>query len=136
MENLDENLAVEALEKGYEEAKELLANTDKMDAFLQKAEKQLGSVPVAGSALAIVPTMISLVKSYVKKEYSELPIGSIIAVVSSLIYWLKKKDLIPDRIPIFGKVDDVAVIAICTKLVKNDIENYEKWRNENNKVEN
>ena len=44
-------------------------------------------VPGLGDTLAIVPTMISLVRSYTKKEYTEIPLGTIIAIVSALIYF-------------------------------------------------
>ena len=35
---------------------------------------------------------------------------------------------------LIGLVDDIAVIVACLKLVGSDIEEYEKWRKENNKL--
>lgn len=135
MENkFDEQKALEQLEKGYDEAEKLLKDEDKIERFLLRLEKKLKTIPVAGNKLAVVPIMASLVKNYVKKEYTDIPIGTIIAIVSSLIYFVSPIDFIPDSIPILGYFDDAAVVAACWKLVESDVEEYEKWRNENGKT--
>ncbi len=130
MEKFNEEKAQKELEKGYGKAKDLLKNEDKMDDLLQKLEKKLEVIPVAGNTLSMVPVMIALIKSYVKKEYKNIPLGSIIAVVSALIYWLSPADVIPDVIPGIGYVDDALVIAACIKLVGSDVEDYRKWRDQ------
>lgn len=135
MENkFDEQKALEQLEKGYDEAEKLLKDEDKIERFLLRLEKKLKTIPVAGNKLAVVPIMASLVKNYVKKEYTDIPIGTIIAIVSSLIYFVSPIDFIPDSIPVLGYFDDAAVVAACWKLVESDVEEYEKWHNENEKT--
>lgn len=57
--------------------------------------------------------MILLVRNYIKKEYTEIPLGSIIAIISALIYVISPADLIPDNIPGIGYLDDAAVVAVC-----------------------
>lgn len=130
----DEQKALEQLEKGYDEAEKLLKDEDKIERFLLRLEKKLKTIPVAGNKLAVVPIMASLVKNYVKKEYTDIPIGTIIAIVSALIYFVSPIDFIPDSIPVLGYFDDAAVVAACWKLVESDVEEYEKWRNENGKT--
>lgn len=117
--------------KRNEQARELLADEDKLEKFLIKLEKKLKVVPALGDTLAIIPTMISLVRSYSKKEYTEIPLGTIIAVVSALIYFLSPIDVIPDNIPGIGHLDDAAVIAACLKWVGDDMKEYEQWREKN-----
>lgn len=131
---IDEKRAKEELEKGYSEAEEMLADKDKLERFIQRLEKKLKSVPVVGDKLADIAIMVSLVKSYIKKEYTDIPIGSIIAILSALIYFVSPIDIVPDSIPILGYIDDAAVIAVCWKFVESDIEEYNKWREENNKI--
>lgn len=128
-----EKEAKKELEKGKKEAEKLLNEPEKLELFLQKLEKKLKVVPKLGETLAIVPSMISLIRSYVKKEYTDIPMGSIIAVISALIYFLSPIDIIPDSIPGFGHIDDVAVITACLKWVGDDIKEYEAWREKNNK---
>lgn len=129
MKEINEERAQKELEKGYENAAELLKNKDKMEEFLQNLEKKLEVIPVTGGTLSMIPTMISLIKSYIKKEYTNIPIGTIIAIISALAYFLSPVDFIPDALPGVGLVDDAAVIAVCLELVKSDLEDYKKWRN-------
>ena len=134
MNKFDEDIATKQLKKGYKNAEKLLEDNDKMEKFLQKLEKKLKVIPIAGDTLAIVPIMISLIKNYIKKEYTDIPLGSIIAIISALTYWLSPIDLIPDAIPVIGQLDDAGVIMACLKLVSSDVEDYQKWRKDNNKV--
>ena len=126
MKEINEERAQKELEKGYENAAELLKNKDKMEEFLQNLEKKLEVIPVTGGTLSMIPTMISLIKSYIKKEYTNIPIGTIIAIISALAYFLSPVDFIPDALPGVGLVDDATVIAVCLKLVKSDLEDYKK----------
>lgn len=134
MKEVDEAKAKEELEKGYEKAEKLLQDEDKLEETLQRLEKKLQKIPAAGDTLAMVPTMISMVRSYIKKEYTKMPIGTVVAVISALVYVLSPIDLIPDIIPGVGYIDDTAVVATCLLLVGSDIEEYQKWRTENKKM--
>ena len=76
----------------------------------------------------MIPVMISLVKNYVQGKYTTVPYGTILAVLSALIYFLAPIDIVPDFIPLAGYLDDMAVLGLCMNMVSIDIENYEKWR--------
>lgn len=130
----DEQRAQEELEKGYESAGKLLNDQDAIEKFLQRLEKKLKVIPLVGDKLANIPTMASLMRSFVKKEYIEIPLGSIIAITSALIYFVSPIDIVPDSIPFLGYIDDAAVIAVCWKLVESDVEEYVKWRKDNGMV--
>ena len=131
VDEIDEEKASEYFEKSSAEAEDILNNEDKMERFLQKLEQKLKTVPVAGNVLAYVPLMMSLVRSYVKKEYTEPPVTTMISIVVALIYFLSPIDLIPDTIPGVGYLDDAAVVSGCLALVRTDIEDYRVWRKEN-----
>ena len=115
--DIDDSRAQEALKSNYSKAEELLQDSSKMERFLQRLEKKLKKVPVVGKRLAEVPVMASLIRSYVKKEYTDIPIGTIIAIVRALIYFVSPIDLVPDSIPVIGYFDDVAVVGACWLLV-------------------
>lgn len=131
LEDIDEDKAQEFYEKSSAEAEDILKDEDKMERFLQKLEQKLKTVPVAGNALAYVPLMMSLIRSYVKKEYTEPPVTSMISIVVTLIYFLSPIDLIPDTIPGAGYIDDAVVVSGCLALVQTDLEDYRIWRKEN-----
>ena len=98
------------LEKGYKKAEKILNDEDKLENFLNRLEYKLKKVPVGGNVLSIVPVMISMLRSYFKKEYKDIPIGTLIALVSALIYCLAPADIIPDIIPDAQRINiEVAV---------------------------
>lgn len=132
--SLKDDLARKELERGYNKAEETLNDEDKMERFLQCLEKKLKTIPVAGDKLADVPIMASLVRSYWKKEYTDIPIGSIVAITSALIYFVSPVDFIPESIPVLGYFDDAAVVAACWSLVESDVIEYQRWREENGKL--
>ena len=125
--------ALKELEKGYEKAEIILQDEDKIERLLQRLEKKLQSIPKIGDKLSHIPVFASLIKSYVKKEYTEVPIGTIVAVISALGYFVSPVDLIPDVIPGVGHIDDAAVVGACLILVDSDIKEYIKWRDAHGK---
>lgn len=129
-----EEKAQEELEKGYDDARKTLQDQDELERFLQRLENKLQSIPGFGSTLAGLPILVSLLNSYVKKEYTNIPLGSIVAIVSALLYFLSPIDAIPDPLPVIGYIDDAAVIAFCLKLIESDLEEYKQWRKKNGRV--
>lgn len=121
------------INRNSKEAEELLKDPDKMERFLQRLEKKLTKVPVIGEKLSDVPIMISLIKSYIKKEYTDVPIGTIIGILAALIYFVSPIDLLPDSIPIIGYIDDLAVISFTLKMIHDDMDEYREWREKNGK---
>ena len=121
------------ISKNTKEAEELLKDEDRMERFLERLERKLEKVPVVGKQLSNIPMLVSLVRSYIRKDYRDVPQGSIIAIVSALIYFLSPIDLLPDSIPVLGYVDDAAVFAFVWKMVADDIEEYRKWQEANGK---
>lgn len=65
---------------------------------------------------------------------TDILIGTIIVIISALVYFLSPIDLVLDSIPVFGYFDEAAVVAACWSLVESDVAEYEKWRSDNNKV--
>ena len=128
----DEELRLE-IQKNEPKARALLNDRDKMDQFLQKLEKKLDNFPIAGMNLSDIPIMASMIKSYILKEYTDIPTSNIIVVLGSLIYFVSPLDLIPDGIPFVGYIDDAALIARVLNIVQSDLEKYKIWRVESGK---
>ena len=133
--HFDPQMAEDALRNGYDRAKRLLQDPDQLEKLLQQLEQKLKTIPVVGDKLAYVPVMISMVRSYICKEYTDVQLPTILAIVSTLIYILTPIDLIPDAIPVIGYLDDLAVIAACWALVGSDVEAYILWREEHGNVQ-
>jgi uncharacterized membrane protein YkvA (DUF1232 family) len=52
---------------------------------------------------------------------------SIVMIVGAVIYFLNPFDLIPDGVPVFGLIDDAAVIGSVAKANLTAISNFRKW---------
>ena len=123
--------AKEILENGVAEAQELLSDPAKIDELLANIKAQVANLPeTVTGALADVSTMISMVKSYVTKEYTEVSPKVVATVVAALLYLVKGKDLISDNIPILGLADDLAVVTAAMIINKPELEAFAAWQAE------
>jgi uncharacterized membrane protein YkvA (DUF1232 family) len=52
---------------------------------------------------------------------------SILMVVAAVIYFVSPFDLIPDAIPVFGFIDDAAVLTFVARSNLTLISNFRKW---------
>lgn len=131
-ENVSQEMALDELKKGYKSSEKIIKE-DKLEELLQRLEEKLKAVPKIGERLSHIPVFASLIKSYVRKEYTKIPLGTLTAIVSALLYVISPMDLIADFIPGLGYVDDADVVLACFCLVETDIKEYLKWREENGK---
>lgn len=61
-------------------------------------------------------------------KYKKIPVGTVAAIVCTLLYVLSPVDLIPDVIPVVGFLDDATMLAICLNFTRFDVEEYKKNR--------
>ena len=52
----------------------------------------------------------------------------IVIMLCAIIYLLKGKDLIPDKVPVIGYADDIAVFGAALKLTEKELNDYSAWR--------
>lgn len=118
----------EVIENGKGQAQDLLNHPEKVDELLIKMEEELKEVPIGGQVLANIPLMISMVKSYISKEYTDVSAKVIITMISAFLYVVKRKDLIRDNIPFIGFLDDIAVLGVALTFVDPELKAYAEWR--------
>ena len=124
--NLDK--AQELLNRGASEAEEVIRNPSQIDDLLVQLEEKLKTVPAIGETLADVPLMVAMIKAWVKKEYTVVSPKVIACLVGAVLYLLKKRDLIPDSIPLIGIADDLAVLGLALKLSEPELKAFADWR--------
>lgn len=110
------------------QAESALKDKTKTLHILDDAMKKMGELPMIGDAFKDIPTLCDIVRDYVKGNYKEVPVGSIIAALAALIYFVSPIDAIPDFIPVVGYLDDVTVIAVALQFIHSDLEEYRKWK--------
>ncbi|HFH9945999.1 TPA: YkvA family protein [Streptococcus suis] len=134
-EKFDQALETWKSSKTRERAEALLSDQGKLEHFLQDIEKKLARLPFGGDKFSAIPGMISMVRSYVKRDYTVLPKGAILATIGALIYFFSPLDALPDFLFGPGLLDDAFVLNACLKLVKSDVEDFRNWQASQRKVE-
>ena len=124
----DMSKAREAVEGGMGEAQELIKDPSKVKDLLAELEEKLTNIPVAGEILADIPLTISMIRSYIRKEYTQVSPKVIITLISAFIYLVKNRDIIPDNIPLVGRIDDIAVLGFALKFVEPELKAYAQWK--------
>ena len=120
-------IAEQILHQLTAEATDFIKDPSRLDKLLGDAEEMLRKIPHVGDTLAGLPIVISMVKSWVKKEYEVQP-KVIATIVAAFLYLVKGKDLISDKIPIIGLTDDLAVLGLALKFVEPELNAYRAWR--------
>lgn len=120
--------AQELLDKGMDKAKELLKNKGEVSKLLDEVQQKIQETPLLGQAVADLPTLIDMVKSYVTKEYDVVSPKVIATGVSAFLYLVTKKDLVKDNIPVLGLLDDIAVIVLAINFIGPELKAYTEWK--------
>ncbi|NQJ67810.1 DUF1232 domain-containing protein [Streptococcus suis] len=134
-EKFDQALETWKSSKTRERAEALLSDQGKLEHFLQDIEKKLARLPFGVDKFSAIPGMISMVRSYVKRDYTVLPKGAILATIGALIYFFSPLDALPDFLFGPGLLDDAFVLNACLKLVKSDVDDFRNWQASQRKVE-
>lgn len=127
-EKFDQALETWKSSKTRERAEALLSDQGKLEHFLQNIEKKLAQLPFGGDKFSAIPGLISMVRSYIRRDYSKLPKGTILAIIGALIYFFSPIDALPDFILGAGLLDDAFVLNACLKLIKTDVDAFRSWQ--------
>ncbi len=74
--------------------------------------------------------LFRLIRARLSGEYQVTPWRTIVSALAGVIYFVNPIDVIPDVIPIFGFVDDAAVIAFVIRIIMGDVERFLEWEAE------
>lgn len=119
--------ASDILNKLTAEASGFINDPTRLDSLLAEAEEKLRSIPRVGETLAGLPVVISMVKSWIRKEYEVQP-KVLVTIIAAILYLVKGKDLISDSIPVIGMADDIAVLGLALKVIEPELNAYRAWR--------
>ncbi len=111
----------EGFKKDYsqEDAEKVMDNQSKIEQIMQNEtlNKYIDDVKLYFKMLADIFT----------GKYKQIPVGTIAAIVGTLLYVLSPVDLLPDFLP-GGFVDDAGIVALCLSFTKRDLEEYKAFK--------
>jgi uncharacterized membrane protein YkvA (DUF1232 family) len=117
----EENFKAKAAKISSEDAKKVI------DSAQMIFSKILGS-DILKDLISDVTALVEMIRDVVTGKYTAAPWATISAAVFALLYLLSPLDIIPDIIPVLGLTDDAAVIALCLRLTRNDLNKYRVWK--------
>ncbi len=130
---IDEKKIKDEIDGKMEEAEENIRDEKKMRALLDKALSmydQLTYVPIIGDIFSDFRNVCELVSNYVHGKYRRVPVIVIIALTAAIIYFVSPLDLIPDFIPVIGRIDDATVFGMFLRACSVELEKYQEWKAE------
>ncbi len=122
-----------SLNENKEKAKAYLNDDEKMETLFRDFEDKLKLIPKIGNRASDIAVLLSLVRAYIKKQYTDVSPSTVMLAVAGLIYVVTPVDLIPDYILGPGLLDDAAVIGIVLQAIQMDLNKYKKWQVANGK---
>jgi uncharacterized membrane protein YkvA (DUF1232 family) len=100
---------------------------------LKVAEEAASKAAAAGSRGLVkdlrtdVPMLVRMLKSYISREYTDIPYTSLLKILIGICYFLFVADLIPDFIPVLGFMDDAIVIGWVIRSIRKNLDEYKEW---------
>lgn len=108
-------------------AKEYAKNKKKTRKLVDEALKKASKKGPLEEIWDGVQLLFGIVKDWANGSYTEVPVGSIIAILVGIVYFVSPIDLVPDFIVGVGLLDDAMVLGLVIKQVKSDLDRYEEW---------
>ena len=128
-----ERKLVNSLKKNMEGAKAYLDDDEKMEDLFQDFEKKLALIPKIGNRASDIAVMLSMIRAYAKKQYTDVSVTTILLAIAALIYVVNPFDLIPDYMLGAGQLDDAAALLLVLQAIHMDLDKYKKWQEANGK---
>jgi len=122
-----------SLRDNMDKAKAYLDDDEKMEKLLRDFEEKLALIPKIGGRASDIAVMISLIRAYAKKQYTDVSVTTILLAIAVLIYVVNPFDIIPDYIIGAGQLDDAAALMLVLQAVHMDLNKYKQWQKDNGK---
>ena len=128
-----ERKLMKALEENKEKAKAFLDDDVKMEGLFRDFEEKLKLIPKIGKRASDLAVLLSMLRAYIKKQYTDVSMGTILLGIAALLYVVAPADLVPDFSLGAGLLDDAAVLGMVLQAMHMDLSKYKKWQVANGK---
>jgi uncharacterized membrane protein YkvA (DUF1232 family) len=122
-------LRSEAFARAISEAKLRVIGSGGLRSLFEQAAKKAASLPKQPfkENWAYLQTMLRLVRAYERGEYRQLSNDTLMWIVAGLNYLVDPFDLIPDKTPFLGFVDDATVIEFVADKTRKTLDDFMTW---------
>ena len=122
-------LRSEAFARAVRKAKLCVVGSGGLRSLFEKAAKEAASVARHRfkANWPYLQTMLRLVRAYERGEYQQVRNDTLIWIVAGLNYLVDPFDLIPDKTPFLGFVDDATVIEFVADKARQALDDFMTW---------
>jgi uncharacterized membrane protein YkvA (DUF1232 family) len=122
-------LRSEAFARALSEAKLRVVGSGGLRSLLEQVAKKAASLPRhrLKENWPYLQTMLRLVHAYERGEYKEVSNDALMWIVAALNYLVDPLDLIPDRTPFLGFVDDAIVVEFVADKTRQTLDDFMIW---------
>jgi uncharacterized membrane protein YkvA (DUF1232 family) len=122
-------LRSDAFARALTDAKSCVDNPESLDALFNQAARKAAAIPrdPFKENWPYLQTMLRLVRAYHRGEYDQVSDGALLWIIAALNYLIDPFDLIPDKTPFLGFLDDAAVIAFAVGKTRQALDDFMTW---------
>ena len=119
----------DAFARALADAKACASDPDRLQALFDKAARKAASVSKKPfkENWAYLQTMLRLVRAYYRGEYLQVSNDALLWIIAALKYLVDPFDLIPDKTPFLGFVDDANVVEVVKDKTRRTLDDFMKW---------
>jgi uncharacterized membrane protein YkvA (DUF1232 family) len=122
-------LRTQAFTRALADAKACARDPESLRALFKSAARKAAAVPKKPfkENWAYLQTMLRLVRAYHCGEYREVSDDALLWIIAALKYLVDPFDLIPDKTPFLGFVDDASVVDLVKDKTRRTLDDFMKW---------
>jgi len=122
-------LRSEAFARALTDAKSCVGERDRLQALFNEAAKKAATAPKDSfkEYWPYLQTMLRLIRANYGGEYDQVPHDALLWIVAALNYLVDPFDLIPDKTPFLGFIDDAAVVEFVVDRTRQTLDDFMIW---------
>ena len=122
-------LRSDAFNRAIARAEACLNEPDRLRKLVEEAAKKVAMIPREpfGENWPYLPTMLRFIRAYHREEYQSASQDELLAIIAALNYLIDPFDLIPDKVPFLGFVDDATVVAFAVSRARHALDDFMIW---------
>jgi uncharacterized membrane protein YkvA (DUF1232 family) len=122
-------LRSEAFARALNDANSCVDDRESLQTLFNEAAKKAAAVPKDSfkEYWPYLQTMLRLVSAHYRGEYNQVTHDALLWIVAALNYLVDPFDLIPDKTPFLGFIDDAAVVEFVVDRTRQSLVDFMVW---------
>ena len=122
-------LRSEAFARALTDAKSCIDDRESLQTLFNEAARKAAAAPRDSfkEYWPYLQTMLRLIRARHRGEYDQITKDAMLWIVAALNYFVDPFDLIPDKTPFLGFIDDAAVVEFVVDRTRQTLDDFMSW---------